>query len=187
MQGKSQNMKHIATIQEKDIFPDKIPSEEKISFEDRLTGKVILFDTENRIALIGTTVNTFLVLPGGGIDPTESIENGIIREAKEETGCVISLKQSIGTIEDYRNRDKKHCVTHCYIGTVEGEKGQPFLTKEELSNGLYVQWVYFYEAEEILKNEVTQVKEGGVDFYNTCFNIARDYLFILEAKKKLAV
>lgn len=175
-------MKKLGTFTQKDVFPVKEDIKEKINFEDRITGKAIIFDDENNIALVGNRVNSFYLLPGGGVDDGESVENGVIRECLEEVGCKVELKEAIGIIDDYRNRDKKHCINYCYSAKIIGKKGQLTLTEEEEKNGLHVMWVTLDEAIKILEREVRQLKEGEVTFYNTGFNILRDHLFLKEMK-----
>lgn len=175
-------MKSLATHMQKDIFPKQPDNKAEIVFEDRLTGKAVVFDNENKMALVGTKVNSFYQLPGGGIDQGESIENGIIRECLEEIGCNVSLEHEIGEIDDYRNRDKKHCINYCYTARLIGDKGELTLTEDEEKNGLHVIWVPLDKAIGILEKEVEQVKRGEVTFYNTAFNILRDYKFLKEAQ-----
>jgi len=154
----------------------------QIHFKERLTGKAIVFDKHNHIALVGNRINSFYLLPGGGIARGESIEDGIIRECLEEIGYVIKLKEKVGIIEDYRNRDKVHCINHCYTAKVIGEKGDPQLSGDEEKNGMYTIWVPLDNALNIFNREVKQLKMGGVGFYNTGFNILRDSIFLKEVK-----
>jgi|GEM_PF-183544 len=171
-------MKNLGTTRQKEIFPELEDDITKIHFEDRLTGKAVVFDDDNNIALVGNKINTFYLLPGGGIDQDESIENGIVRECLEEIGCEVRLEKEIGVIDDYRNRDKKHCINYCYAARVVGEKGELSLTDDEKQNGLHVIWVSLEKAFKILEDELSQLKKGEVHFYNTAFNIARDYAFL---------
>lgn len=177
-------MKTLGTFIQKDVFPKKEDDKEKINFEDRITGKAIVFDDDNNIALVGNKVNSFYLLPGGGMDHDESIEDGIIRECSEEIGCNVELKMPVGTIDDYRNRDKKHCITYCYTAKLIGEKGELTLTEDEKRNGLHVIWVPLDKAIKILEKEVEQLRHGEVAFYNTGFNILRDHLFLKEVGKR---
>lgn len=174
---------HLATHQEEDVFPQlaKKSSGSDVVYEDRLTGRGIILDEEKNVALVGTKVNTFYLLPGGGIHKNETLEEGVIRECLEEAGCIVTLEYNVGYIDDYRTRDKKHCITHCYIARVVGEKKLLELTEEEAANGLHVTWVPIQNALEILQNEVAQLHAGKVTFYNTGFNILRDALFIKKA------
>jgi ADP-ribose pyrophosphatase YjhB (NUDIX family) len=171
----SENKPLLKTVRQSDVFP-KLPNSD-VLFEDRLTGKSIIVDNNHDIALVGTTVNYIYTLPGGGIDVNESIEEGIIREAKEETGCTVKLDSILGVIEDYRNRDKKHCISYCGLAHVI-QKGEPELIEYEKKNGLHVKWVSVEEAFSILSEEIQRVREGKIDFYNTAYNIVRDYEFL---------
>lgn len=155
----------------------------EVVFEDRLTGKSILLDSEHKIALVGTTINYLYTLPGGGISDGEHVESGIIREVKEETGCEAEIVEMLGIIDDYRNRDKKHCISYCAIANVVGEKQAPELTDDERNNGLHVKWFNKEEVLKILKDEYKKVLDGEIHFYNTAYNIARDYEFIKEYLK----
>jgi len=178
-------MKPLAIFKQKDVFPEQ-KAQKNVVFEDRLTGKAIVFDQENNVALIGNKVNSFYLLPGGGINKDESVKNGIVRECLEETGCHVRLLDYIGTVEDYRDRDKKHCVSYCYTAQLMGEKGELQLIENEKKNGIYVNWVSLNEAVQILEKEVGQLKRGEVKFYNTGFNILRDHLFLVRAQNLLS-
>lgn len=173
----------LAIFREKDVFPDKITQNEEVVFEDRPTGKAVVFDNDGNVALVGNTVNSYRLLPGGGIDGSESPEQGIVRECLEEIGCVVELVQNLGIVEDYRTRDKKHCINYCYTAKLVGEKGTLALTEEEAKNGMHVVWVPIGEAVTILQEEIEQLKRGEVTFYNTGFNILRDAIFLQEAMK----
>ncbi|MFA6416138.1 MAG: NUDIX hydrolase [Candidatus Paceibacterota bacterium] len=176
-------MNPLAIFKEKDVFPGKEMSEKNVIFGNRLTGKAIVFDNEGKVALVGNKVNSFYLLPGGGIDENESIENGVKRECLEEVGCQVDLLDIVGIIEDFRDRDKTHCINHCYTARIIGKKGELDLTEEEKKNGLHVIWVPLDEAISILEKEVEQLKKGEVTFYNTGFNILRDNLFLKEVLK----
>lgn len=176
-------MKNLGTHTQADIFPDKEDNKKELIFEDRATGKAIVFDNQKNIALVGNMVNSLYLLPGGGIDHNESIENGIVRECLEEIGCNVELIKAVGIINDYRNRDKKHYINYCYTANLIGEKGDLSLTEDEAKNGLHVTWVPIDEAKYILEKEVEQLKRGGVTFYNTGFNILRDHLFLKELRE----
>lgn len=176
-------MKNIGTHTQTDIFPNKEDNKKEIIFEDRATGKAIVFDDQKNIALVGNKVNSFYLLPGGGIDRDKSIESGIIRECLEEIGYNIKLIKAVGMIDDYRNRDKKHCINYCYTAKLIGEKVGLNLTEDETKNGLHVIWIPIDEAKRILEKEVEQLKRGEVTFYNTGFNILRDHFFLKELKE----
>lgn len=175
-------MKKIATLHEKDIYPEK-QSDESIEYSERITGKAIVLDTGNNIALIGNRQNEFLLLPGGGIDASENLQTGIIRECLEETGYSVNILDEVGCIDDYRPREKKHCISYCYTARVIGDKGDTKHTENEAGIGMYTKWVTLEEASDIFKKQKLELDSGKVAFYNTGFNIVRDFLFLEEAKK----
>ena len=175
-------MKPLATFTDQDIF-QKGNGQRNATFTDRLTGKAIVFDSDNKLALVGNRVNSLRLLPGGGIEAGESIEDGVVRECLEEIGCHVKLKEPVGVIEDYREREKKHKISHCYIAEVIGEKGDPALTESEKANGLYVIWVSLEEAIKILTEQEKQLRRGEVTFYNTGFDIAEDKLFLEKTQE----
>jgi ADP-ribose pyrophosphatase YjhB (NUDIX family) len=173
-------MKKITTIYQKDVFPE-MEEDPNIEYTDRNTGKAIIIDNEGKVGLVGNKQNDFLQLPGGGIDDSEGIIQGVIRECLEETGCNVKLKFEVGVIDDYRTRDKKHCINFCYIVVVTGEKGGVSHTDDESNVGMYTKWVGVKTALDIFKKQERNLKEGKVTFYNTGFNILRDLKFLEDA------
>lgn len=61
------------------------------------------------------------LLPGGGVDGGESIEEGLRREMREETGCELEGVTPVATYEvDERTQDFKALV-HLFRATATGE------------------------------------------------------------------
>lgn len=176
--------KNFCTIYQRDIFPDMPVVNLDVDCVDRLTGKAIIIDTDGKIALVAEN-NLIYTLPGGGIDSGESIEIGIVREMLEETGCNVEIDFILGCTDDYRNRDKKHCINYCAISKIIGEKGAPNLTEDESKNGLHVNWLTLDEAIEILDKEKKAVHRGEIKYYNTAYNVIRDGVFLSEYFKKV--
>lgn len=166
----------VMVIRDKDIFPDA-PDVSDIVWKERPTGKVVLFNEDDQIALIGNKVNDFFLLPGGGIEADESILDGIRRECREETGCEIDIQDALGVTEDFRSRDSKHCISFGYSAKVISYD-TPTLTANEADIGAYVKWLSLPETIELLRLQKEKVLAGEVKFYNTCFNTIRDLLFI---------
>lgn len=175
----AKNNEILMTLRDKDIFPNATDAIDVV-WKDRPTGKVVLFNEENKIALIGSKVNDFFLLPGGGIEGDESIIEGIKRECREETGCAIELQDLLGVTEDFRQRDSKHCISFGYSAKAISY-GAPLFTADEADIGAYVKWLSLPEAVELFRLQEEKVKAGEVKFYNTCFNIFRDSLFIRRA------
>lgn len=167
-------------LRDRDIFPNTT-DDPSIIWKNRPTGKVVLFNEENQIAVIGNKVNEFFLLPGGGLEENESLIEGVKRECQEETGCEIEIQEALGVTEDFRARDSKHCISYGYTAKVISY-GNTKLTESEIDIGAYVKWIPLTEAVALFANQEDSVKASKVKFYNTCFNIFRDSLFIRRAQ-----
>lgn len=60
-------------------------------------------------------------IPGGFVDYGESIEDAIIREAKEETGLDIKLIRQFHTYSDPKRDPRHHTVSTIFIATATGK------------------------------------------------------------------
>lgn len=177
------NREFLLVLHDKDVFSNPLDAR-GVVWKDRLTGKVVLCNKENHIALIGNKVNNLFLLPGGGVEGSESVVDGTKRECREETGCEINILDMLGMTEDFRARDSRHCITHGYLARVSSY-GTPALTDNEKDAGVHVSWISLDDAIDLFASQEKQVKAGKVSFYNTAFNILRDGLFVRRAKEVL--
>ncbi len=56
----------------------------------------IVLDAEGRLLLVHKTDNNLWALPGGGVDPGESVSQAVVREVKEETGIDVEVTDLVG-------------------------------------------------------------------------------------------
>ncbi len=81
----------------------------------------IIIEIKEKIVLIERVNPPFgWALPGGFVDYGESLETAAIREAKEETGLDIKLKEQFYTYSDPGRDPRHHTVTTVYIATAQG-------------------------------------------------------------------
>lgn len=59
-------------------------------------------------------------IPGGFVDYGETIEDAVIREAKEETGLDVKLIRQFHTYSDPKRDPRHHTVSTIFIATASG-------------------------------------------------------------------
>ena len=130
---------------------DNVTEEEIQTYKHRRTVRVIAFDAENKIAFIHAKERKYYELPGGGVEESESLEQGAIREAKEEIGCDIEIIGEIGIFKEYIKNKNLINETFCFTANVVGEKGEQTLTDKEIAEGKSVIWVDIQEAIRLIR------------------------------------
>lgn len=149
----------------------------------RFTSRAIAIKGTN-ILLMYTARYEDYSLPGGGVDESESLEQGLIRELQEETGAKnIKIIGEFGLYEEYRPWYKDdfaviHIKSYCYFCSIDEQLGQAQLEHYEQQNGMVAKWVNIHDA--IAHNErtlATSNKQG--------LSIIRETYLLKEIAKTL--
>jgi|CXWL01.1.fsa_nt_gi 8-oxo-dGTP diphosphatase len=153
-------------------------------FEKRMTVKALIVNEDGKICLVTNSVHNFFLLPGGGVDTGELPEEAIVRECREEVGYEVEITRKLGEVQEFRNRDCKEYQTFLYFVKTKKKILSDERTPSEVANGLVPHWMNFQEALGVCEQQYQTLKNQGVDFYNTGFNIYRDRMFLLHAYGK---
>ncbi len=112
---------------------------------DRILPSVcaVALDDGGRILLHRRADNGFWGLPGGKVDPGESVSAAVVREVSEETGLRVSVVRLTGVYSDpavrvvaaYPDGRVIHYVNLTFLCRVEG--GEPAVSGEGLEVGFF--------------------------------------------------
>lgn len=141
------------------------------------SARAIVFREDGKIAIQHVTNRGFHSLPGGTIEPGETIEQALHREIKEEVGCEITIRTELGSVKEYRNETEFIKESFAYVADVASEFRTITLTQDEVEKGLQLKWMNLDEA-------IDTIESDAPDEYNGTFINARALLFLHEAKKQ---
>jgi len=100
----------------------------------RKCGRAIIIDNDNVILLYRRRLEnnqliSYYALPGGGLEPNESLEECTRREIKEELNLDIEIKELLGTFIDHNNEsfiyNTKIIGGHLQLGGEEQKINNP--------------------------------------------------------------
>lgn len=97
------------------------------------------------------------MIPGGGVEENESLEEACKREVLEETGVVVSVLHETVRITEYF---VDSIWTNVYFMCAYLEQKTANLTEEEIELGLETLWLTELELMEILENNMTKHPHG---------------------------
>ncbi len=169
---------YIKILQDSDVFLKNV-IEKPESYTERQTVKAIVFNEKKEIALVTNPVHNMYLLPGGGAE-SNNLESEMIRECREEINQEVEITGIVGKIKEFRNRDAKESITTCFTAKAIKHVEEDTRTKDEIENGLTVVWVGKKELLNIFEEQNKKVSNGEIGFYNTAFNIVRDFEFLKE-------
>ncbi len=80
------------------------------------------------------------ILPGGGVEPPESLQACAERECREELGLIVSAGEPMGIVREYYNGMLR--FENIYLEAFwSGGRGNTDRTAEEISLGIAERWV----------------------------------------------
>jgi ADP-ribose pyrophosphatase YjhB (NUDIX family) len=99
--------------------------------------------SDPRILLMRRSDNAHWGLPGGYVEPGESVVTAAQREVREETGYEIAVGRLVGVYSDprtqvleYPDHTRVHAINLCFEA-VAGSRGEPTTPEETLELGFF--------------------------------------------------
>ncbi|MBE5804714.1 MAG: NUDIX domain-containing protein [Clostridiales bacterium] len=114
----------------------------------RLTARAVVRRDDGLYAVMYTGKYDIYMLPGGGVDEDECIEDALRREIAEETGCECREIVPLGLVKENRAHADYTQISCYYAVSTAGARTGNRLTPEEISNGITLRW---HTLEEILR------------------------------------
>lgn len=142
-------------------------------YELRKSARAILFNTEGKMATQYLKNYTYHKLPGGGVDPGETVEGALGREVREEVGCDCKIIQPLGMTIEYRNKYHLLHLSYGFVCEVMGDVGTPALEEGEVEEGQVTLWLDPQDVLEKMKTDQPGKFEGH-------FILAREIAFMEE-------
>lgn len=172
-----------ATAEEKSITWPKIAEitdadfgfhdpREKTNIEKYGT-RVLIINENNEICVVKSDKNNYMQVTGGGIEPSESIYEGLRREAAEETGYTLTDIHPLGYIyerrEDKRNtHDWERAVSFVFTAR-PGENIGTHYMDDEIAEGFHPIWI---NINDFLREQ--ESRDGRIEKYSGNFSNRRD-------------
>jgi 8-oxo-dGTP diphosphatase len=103
-------------------------------------------------------------LPGGFVEYGETLEEAVIREAKEETGLEINVKGILGVYSDPNRDPRGHMVSVCFMAIPTGGIMKADTDAEEVKN---------FPLKTVLKMNLAFDHNKIIEDANKLFNITR--------------
>lgn len=145
-----------------------------LNAQEQTKARAIIRDAQGRYAVMRMDAEAASALPGGSIEPGETPEQAVVREAAEETGWNCRILACLGQVIENRGQLNAVRRTHYFVMERVSPAREAKLTQEEIEEGTRCQWCGMGEALRLIRGD-SREREPQI-----AFRRARD-LAALEA------
>jgi 8-oxo-dGTP diphosphatase len=133
------------------INTDSLSKEVYENFKVRKATRILIFNTQNKIALLHETVKNYHSLPGGQVEANETPLESAKRECLEETGFEINNIKFIGVVREVLS--VKEILNDSYIFiAIKTQEQFKLSPQEDSEKNSIVVWATPEEAITLIKN-----------------------------------
>ena len=169
-------MKCIGKITDEDFGLKVIPFD---NTRKRIGARGIVFNEDNKIAILNKSLKNEYKLVGGGIKEDEDPTKAFKREVLEEAGCVVEIDDCLGTFEELKSQDNFKQTSYIYVAHVIEDRKELHLTQKEIDEGAKLLWLDIEDAMKFIKeSEEKLVASDYENVYHTKFIVRRDYAIL---------
>jgi ADP-ribose pyrophosphatase YjhB (NUDIX family) len=136
------------------INTESLSKEVYENFKVRKAARILIFNTQNKIALLHETVKNYHSLPGGQVEENETPSESAKRECLEETGFEINNIKFIGVVREVLSVNEILNDSYIFIGTKTQEQFKLSPQEDSEKNSIVV-WATPEEAITLIKNSNT--------------------------------
>ena len=165
-------MKCINKLTDEDFGLDIVPFDNP---RHRYGARGIVFNKDNKIAVLNKTLKNEYKLVGGGIEEDEDPTKAFKREVLEETGCFVEITNYLGTIIEEKSLTNFKQISYVYVAKVIKNLNKLNLTLKEQEEGATLLWKDLNEALILITNCQSNLVGSKYDnLYKSLFMVERD-------------
>lgn len=166
-------MKCIKILTDEDFGMTNLPVENS---RERIAARGLVFNNENKIAILNKKFKNEYKLVGGGIENDEEPSIAFQREVLEETGCNINIDNCLGTIIEIKSHDNFKQTSYVYVAHITNDTKVFNFTEKEMDEGAQLLWLNIEDAMNLIKDfENNLIASKYENVYHSKFIVRRDY------------
>ena len=156
--------------QDPQFIDSKFKQNKAENITHRDTVRCIIINQNQQICLLHSRAKDYYAIPGGGIEPNETLLQTLDREVYEETGYTIKNPIPLGKI--YEERNNRLTNNYFFIAQAD-KKSTPHFMDDEIEEDYELIWVNKIEAENLLQDKYNILKKNHFIPYNGSFVTTR--------------